>query len=81
MVSMQAIRALTPLTIDTCYLTTLVAQGEFLGRGKLREHVMLVNAPITLVAIICQMEQVAKIASLSVGLVIDRSDGANICCE
>lgn len=69
-VTMQAVRAHTPPTVDTCILTILVAQGEFLSRGKLREYVVLVTAPITFVAIIGQMEQIAKVAALGIGFVI-----------
>lgn len=56
MVSVQTIGALAPLTIDTCYLTTLVTQGKFLGRAELRKYVMLITASIALVTIIAKVE-------------------------
>lgn len=77
-VSMQAVRALTPLSVDTCYLTTFVAQGELLGQSELRQDVVLIPAPITLVAIVGQVEQIAKVAALGKGFVIKGSDGAEI---
>lgn len=78
MMSMQAVRALAPLTIDACYLATLVAQGKLLSRGELGKHFMLISASITLVALVAKMEEVAKIAALDIGLVIEGSDSADV---
>lgn len=76
--TVQAVRALAPLTIDAYYLSTLVAQSELLGRGKLGQHVVLISAPITLVAVICQVIMVAKVAALSVGFIIEGSSRADV---
>lgn len=75
---MQAGSVLAPLTIDACYLTTLVAQGKLLGRGELGIHFMLISASIALVALVAKMEQIAKVAALDVGLVIEGSDSADV---